>query len=307
MNEVFVVSVTEDPACEPTGPDLAGAVVALRPKLHRYCARMTGSVIDAEDVVQDALTKALVALGEPAVIANIEGWIFRIVHNAALDFIRERTRQQKIFTSEDAPMVADGIDSVQQRQSAAAGLRTFMRLSATERSAVILMDVLGYSLEEIGDITDSTIPAIKAALHRGRGRLQTFVQEPDDRPMASLSGTERTRLLAYIDRFNARDFDAVRNMLAEDVHLDLVNKTRMRGAEVGRYFGNYAGLSNWHLCLGTVEGRPAAIVTDPATPGNPPRNFILLDWKRDRVCHIRDFHHARYAMEAADIVVLDRA
>ncbi|MGZ5836072.1 MAG: RNA polymerase sigma factor, partial [Xanthobacteraceae bacterium] len=74
----------------------------LRPKLHRYCARMTGSVIDGEDVLQDALVKAIEAFSENPAIANPDGWLFRIAHNAALDFLRRRTRQNKMFTDEDA-------------------------------------------------------------------------------------------------------------------------------------------------------------------------------------------------------------
>ena len=68
----------------------------LRPKLHRYCARMTGSVIDGEDLVQEALLKAIEALGETDALANPEAWVFRIAHNAALDFLRRRARQQAI-------------------------------------------------------------------------------------------------------------------------------------------------------------------------------------------------------------------
>ena len=66
----------------------------MRPKLHRYCARMTGSVIDGEDVVQEALVKAIEALPGTGPIANPEGWLFRIAHNAALDFLRRRARRQ---------------------------------------------------------------------------------------------------------------------------------------------------------------------------------------------------------------------
>jgi RNA polymerase sigma-70 factor (ECF subfamily) len=55
----------------------------LRPKLHRYCARMTGSGVDGEDIVQDALIKALAALPNVGVIGNPEGWLFRIAHNTA--------------------------------------------------------------------------------------------------------------------------------------------------------------------------------------------------------------------------------
>ena len=66
----------------------------LRPKLHRYCARMTGSVIDGEDVLQEALAKAIEALPNAGPIANPEGWLFRIAHNAALDFLRRRAREK---------------------------------------------------------------------------------------------------------------------------------------------------------------------------------------------------------------------
>src|SRR5580700_1740733 len=63
-----------------------------RPKLHRYCARMTGSAVDGEDIVQDAMIKALDALPAVGVIDNPEGWVFRIAHNTALDFLRRRAR-----------------------------------------------------------------------------------------------------------------------------------------------------------------------------------------------------------------------
>ena len=122
----------------------------LRPKLHRYCARMVGSVVDAEDVVQETLVKAIEAFPPVTAIANVEGWLFRIVHNTALDFLRGRARQERFIGDEDMTMIADPIYKVHQRQAAAAGLRTFMRLPAAQRSSVILMDVLGYSLEEIG-------------------------------------------------------------------------------------------------------------------------------------------------------------
>src|SRR5262245_31948502 len=68
-------------------------LVELRPKLHRYCSRMTGSVLDGEDVVHEAIVKAMEALSQPGPIARPEAWLFRIAHNAALDFLRHRARQ----------------------------------------------------------------------------------------------------------------------------------------------------------------------------------------------------------------------
>ena len=71
-------------------------LAAMRPKLHRYCARMVGSVIDGEDVLQDALIKAVEAQASAGAIGNPEGWLFRIAHNTALDFLRRRNRQEAL-------------------------------------------------------------------------------------------------------------------------------------------------------------------------------------------------------------------
>src|SRR5882757_645543 len=141
----------------------------LRPRLHRYCARMTGSAIDGEDVLQETLIKAIEAFPHTGPLANAEGWLFRIAHNASLDFLRRRARQQGIQTdAEDLETIADPDSEIERRQTAAASLRTLMRLPVSQRSSVILMDVLGHSLEEISEVLDATVPAIKASLHRGR-------------------------------------------------------------------------------------------------------------------------------------------
>jgi RNA polymerase sigma-70 factor (ECF subfamily) len=82
----------------------------MRPKLHRYCARMTGSVVDGEDVVQEAIVKAIEALYKAGSIVHPEGWVFRIAHNATLDFLRRRARQDATRSNEDpAPQVPQTI------------------------------------------------------------------------------------------------------------------------------------------------------------------------------------------------------
>jgi RNA polymerase sigma-70 factor, ECF subfamily len=281
--------------------DLDGLFARMRPKLHRYCARMTGSVIDGEDVLQDALIKAVESFAAAGPIGNPEGWLFRIAHNTALDFLRRRHRQDTLHSAEEIDMIADPMDAVISRQIAGASLRTFMRLPVAQRSSVILMDVLGCSLSEVCEVMDFSLPAVKAALHRGRTRLRELADEPDDLPLAKLSDADRDRLGAYVAHFNARDFDAIRAMIADDVRLELVSKTRMNGkAEVSRYFGNYDKVGDWRLVPGLLEGRPAILVFDPNEPGAEPKYFMLLQWSADKVATIRDFRHAAYVIDGAE-------
>jgi RNA polymerase sigma-70 factor, ECF subfamily len=284
--------------------DLDGLFAEMRPKLHRYCARMVGSVIDGEDVLQDALIKAVESFASAGPIGNPAGWLFRIAHNTALDFLRRRNRQQALQSGEEVDMIADPADTVARRQIAGASLRTFMRLPVAQRSSVILMDVLGCSLKEACEVMDFSLPAVKAALHRGRTQLRELADEPDDLPQQKLSEADRDRLGAYIAHFNARDFDAIRAMISDDVRLDLVNKMRMNGkAEVSRYFGNYSKIEDWHLVPGLVEGRPAILVFDPNVPGSAPKYFMLLQWTAGKVADIRDFRHAPYIIEGAEYLI----
>ncbi|HWN79768.1 MAG TPA: RNA polymerase sigma factor, partial [Bradyrhizobium sp.] len=92
-----------------------GLLTAMRPKLHRYCARMVGSVIDGEDVLQDALIKAVESFASAGPVGNPEGWLFKIAHNTALDFLRRRNRQQALRSGEEVDMIADPADAVLSR------------------------------------------------------------------------------------------------------------------------------------------------------------------------------------------------
>ena len=102
--------------------------------------------------------------------------------------------------------------------------------------------------------------------------------------------------------FNARDFDAIRAMIADDVRLELVSRTRLNGkAEVSRYFGNYSLVSDWHLVARLVEGRPAILVFDPEQAGCERRNILCCSaGPRDKVATIRDFRHAPYVIDGLE-------
>lgn len=284
--------------------ELAGLIGPLRPKLHRYCARMMGSAIEGEDVLQEALMKAVEAFTASMPLTNPEGWLFRIAHNTALDFLRRRRRIRAYEAAAEVETPAGLSPDVERRIAAAASLRTFMQLPTRERSCVILMDVLGHSLREIHAVTQMSVPAIKAHLHRGRNRLRGFADSPVEKSAPVLSPQERERLSFYVEHFNARDFDVLRDRLADEVKAELVGQTVMQGrAEVSSYFGNYATEPRWHLRIGTFEGEAAVLVFDDrAAVASMPAYVVLLRWEGDRLVEIKDFRYARYIVDNADIL-----
>jgi RNA polymerase sigma-70 factor (ECF subfamily) len=272
----------------------------LRPRLHRYCARMTGSAVDGEDVLQDTLIKALQARAEGAVVANLEGWLLRIAHNTSLDFLRRRSRHPVVALSEDqeaAPLPADDLVAV--------GFGTFLQLPELQRCAVILKDVLGHSLEEIADIAGSTPAAAKSALQRGRAALRQWAQRPDDMHLPLMSDTDRQKTATYVRMFQNGDFDGIRALLADDVKLEMVNRLRLAGREAtGRYFTRYAEETKWRFAFGAAEGRLAMLVFDATGAMEKPTHFVLVEWRGARIAAIRDFLFAPYALEAIDWVRL---
>jgi len=281
--------------------ELESMLIGLRPKLHRYAARMAGSTIEGEDIVQEAIVKALAAHDDGVLVERPEQWLFRIAHNAAQDHLRRRQRERSRTIEADMTAIEDLSASAEARLAATTSLRTFMQLTLAQRSAVILTDVLGLSLSETCEVTGATLAATKAALHRGRAELKALAAAPDEVAMPKLDPEEERHLRRYIDLFNARDFDAVRALIAEDIQLEVVNRIRLSGKkQASTYFGNYDRAGDWALSLGFVEGRPAILIRNPQAD-NAVRGFMLLDWRRDLVAGIRDFRYASYCLEKADI------
>src|SRR6266481_1044735 len=147
----------------------------LRPQLHQYCSRMVGSVLDGEDVVQDALFHAYRKLETFDDSRPLKPWLFRIAHNQCIDFLRRREVRR------DAEAAAMEPDFVAPADPPGAILgraveHLVLALPPKERACVLLKDVFDYSLEEIAELVDSTVGGVKAALNRGRSKLASLPQ-----------------------------------------------------------------------------------------------------------------------------------
>jgi RNA polymerase sigma-70 factor, ECF subfamily len=290
-----------------TPPTLADAreqflaiVDGVRPELHRYCARLTGSVIEGEDIVQDTLAKAFYALSLSQDVPPLRPWLFRIAHNAAIDFLKSHGRKYTDLHAEiddvDRIEAIAGFEDKPDPGVVRAALARFLSLPATQRSAVILKDVLGHSLEETAETMGTTVMAVKAALVRGRGKLVQQERHPDE-----IAATARVALDRYASLFNARDWDGVRALVSDDCRLDLVSKSQRRGKQVGEYFGRYEK-ENVSLRVVRLDGQLAfaAYVAGADRPGY----FILLELHEGRVTSIRDFRYVSYIATEAEFEIL---
>ena len=265
----------------------------IRPDLHRFSARMVDSSIEGEDVVQEVLAKAFYQLSELEGVENLRGWLFRSAHNRSVDHLRRADRRHRGLVEANVE-AEEEVDPFERQELAALGLSYFTKLTPMQRSCVILKDVLDYSLGEVAEILGASVPAVKGALHRGRAGLRraAVASGREDVP-ATLSEAEAGIVTRYAERFNARDFDGLRDMLAEDVRLDLVGRFQAHGAKpVGRYFSNYARAVDCTLRAATFEGRPALIASDGA--GAAEGYVILLRYEGDRVTAIRDYRYSRH-------------
>lgn len=271
-----------------------GLVSEIRPQLHRYCARLTGSVVQGEDIVQDTLAKAFYALTMQPELPALRPWLFRIAHNTALDYLKSHGHARTDLRAElaDVSSADDRTDPVVVR----AALSRFLELTVVERSAVILKDVLGHSVEEAAETMETTVAAVKAALVRGRTKLRE--REPPDEAARTLDAELRNKLDEYARLFNARDWDGVRALIGEDCQLDLVSKSQRRGVAVGVYFTNY-DKQNVRLEVRVLEGRPVlAAFVDGKTE---PSYFIMLAVADGLVQSIRHFRYVPYIIADAKL------
>ena len=273
----------------------------LRPELHRYCARLMGSVIDGEDVVQDTMARALAALDEIKEMPQLRPWLFRIAHNRALDLLRSRAlrKSEPIEAASDIAdeANADPMEVLMRQEAVETAVSRFAELPLVQRSVVILKDVLDESLKDIAELLDLSVDAVKAHLARGRARLREINAQAatlaEARPVSAA-------VARYVALFNAQNWDGLRALLADDVRLhQSTYPLRVGSADVGRFFTIYAAFGGVRLQPAWVEGREVIAVFEKGA--GEPNYFMWLEWRDGRISFIRDYRYSRYIVDDAKL------
>lgn len=272
----------------------------LRPELHRYCARLMGSVIDGEDVVQDTLVRAFVALQDLEETPQLRPWLFRIAHNRALDLLRSRAVRaaEPIEAASEVadPASPDPVEALMREEAVKTAVSRFALLPTVQRSVVILKDVFDEQLTEIAALLGLTVDAVKGHLARGRARLREInAQAPPPAQARPVSAA----VARYVTLFNQRDWNSLRALLADDVKLiQSTHPARVGATDVGMFFSIYAGIDGLRLAPAWLEGREAIAVFDGADP--TPSYFMWLEWRDSKISFIRDYRYVRYAVADAE-------
>jgi len=263
-----------------------------------------GSVIDGEDVVQDAFARALDALDELDEAPPFRPWLFRIAHNRALDLLRSRAIRaaEPIEAAHEVadPDSPDPVETLMRREAVETAVSRFVELPTVQRSVVILKDVLDQSLEEIADMLDLTVNAVKAHLARGRARLKVINAQP---PVQSATRPPSPAVARYVSLFNRRDWEGLRAMLADDVRLiQSAYPARSGAAEVGMFFSIYAQSPPARLSPAWLEDREVIAVWDDPPPAKP-SSLMWLEWRDGRISFIRDYRHVGYVVDDAELIL----
>jgi len=259
-----------------------------------------GSVIDGEDVVQDTLARAFVALDGLSEVPPLRAWLFRIAHNRALDLLRSRAIRaaEPIEAAHNVADQAtpDPVEILMRQEAVRTAVSRFTELSILQRSVVILKDVLDEPLAEIAALLDLTVDAVKAHLARGRARLREINAKAGQLPDAKPTSAAVAR---YVALFNQRDWDGLRALLADDVKLNQsTHPVRVGSADVGMFFSIYAKIDGVWLIPAWLEGREViAVFEDRADP--KPSYIMWLEWRGDQITFIRDYRYVRYVIADA--------
>ena len=208
------------------GAAFAELVAPLRGELHAHCYRMLGSVHDADDALQDALVRAWRGLAGFAGRGSLRSWLYTVTTHSCTDAARRRRRRALPVDLGPAStaVVLDGTprtdvawlgphpdERYEQREAVElAFVAALQHLPPNQRAALLLVDVLGFTVPEAAAVLAATPAAVASALQRARaaiGPRVTAAPDPHRRAVAA----------SFAEALERGDIDTLVALLAADV------------------------------------------------------------------------------------------
>jgi len=288
-----------------------------RRALLAYCYRMLGSWSDAEDAVQEALVRAWKGLAGFEGRSQVRAWLFQIATRTCLDLIAQRKRRHlpdEVHPPakpgdapapdplhdylEPAPLsaldLAPGPETVVSRREsvALAFMVTLQALPGTQRAALVLKDVLGFSAEETAQQLDSSVPAVNSLLQRARASLDEA--SPRWKRRAG-EAKERELLGRYLRVWESSDVTGLVSLLREDATLTMPpmalwfqGAPAIRGFYGAALFAPQVDAQRYRAVPVEAAGHLALAISSRPSPQAPwaPSALQLLEAEGDQLVHL---------------------
>lgn len=256
--------------------------------------------MDGEDIVQEALFEAYRKLDKFDQSRPLKPWLFRIAHNRCIDLLRHKGVRDEAEGAAAVPEAVSPPEPVLGTGKAVEHL--VLTLPPKERACVLLKDVFDYSLEEIAELVDSSVGGVKAALNRARTKLTA--SSPTAKPGRKASPELKRVMQLYVERFNRRDWDGVRELTSADARLNVAERFTGKFADAP-YFYNYERWPwPWRLAPGEVDGESVVIVLRRGADAWTPHSAIRFEVIGERIDRIVDYIHCPWILVAATNVTV---
>lgn len=271
-------------------------IAPFRPDLHRYCWRLTGELWDAEDLVQDTIVRGFGKLSTVhGRIDNPRGYLVRIASNLWIDAMRRRTTERAALAAAPPEPVPEP-PADQRARAREAGAELLGRLSPQERAAVLMKDVFDMDLKRIAEVLSTSVGAVKAALHRGRGRLDA--EPAPERPRPSVALVDR-----FVELLNGSDLPGLLELMLDTATVEELGSVY----EVGRdQFGREGSFlwqsvhvhpelppekrpAKWRNERAMFDGEPIVVSFGPVGDGERLMGVTRLEERDGRIAKLRAY------------------
>lgn len=159
--------------------DIHQAMVALQPRLRRFAYGLTGSMDEADDLVQSAYERALSRLHQWQPGTRLDSWMYRMVQTMRIDRIRaDKVRGKHLeVVDPDTQMSFDGRDDIETKLTLDAVCDFVWKLPDEQRQVVLLVCVEGLAYKDAAEVLELPVGTVTSRLARARMAIKDFVND----------------------------------------------------------------------------------------------------------------------------------